>query len=1046
MLFVHTLGTALIVAGKYRITPNSVRKFALLLHLSAECGRRVSRTVLRDLIFPDRSETGARHSLRELVYQLRQRGIDLDTDIDGVLLPAESVRSDLGEIVHDCRADARRLKAVEGGFLPGYAPGHSEAFTEWLDGYRARATFEISKTLLTEIARARRGSDWMMTERAARACLAVDPLNEEATLALAEILAVGGAKAQAIGLLDRYVAEVGPRSRAVTLPAAVLRRRISERLQDAYATPADCPLLGRRSEMTVLNERLALAKTGESQCVLLYGEPGIGKSRLAAECCSWAALAGWRIERVAIQPNDQERPMAAFVDLVPNVLKLPGALGAAPESLKALSRLTKYEPDRIATIESSADISAAIARAIIDLIDAVAAEAPLVLLIEDVQWLDPESLRTLAGLVSPRRSRRLLVLLTSRESDSGRLFARHAQRLSTLPVGELSCESCLTIVHQSIGEGVTKTDRTFRDWLVSAAGGNPFFLHSLIRHYRTTGQEFTISPTINVLLDQRLATLTPTAMTVLSICVMLAKHSTIDRLVAALEMPHVELATVIRELEVARLIAQSGNLVTPAHWLISEAAVRNTPAIANKLSHRRVALILEAEAPETHDPDTLWECAQHWLAVDENPRAIDILAQYAQHSIEIGRMREAAELLVKAAFLADGSLRHELACKAIRVAHMAGEVALIVRAGEMVDHTSQSGVHDDIELAQLFAQGFLSTESSRHQEQLHECALSPHADRNHRIEAGRALLAIADHRRGAGLSPEAFSVLENLIKLDELDDDPVALKFLVLYHASFGDTINCAKLSRRLIRVAQGARPDIAADLHRYAAGGLWRCGELEEALATFELAFGLAESVGLRTLQFNIASMLGSFYYDIDLEKDSVSWMERAEQIADEVPSLRVSDAYIAASFEIAVTRDDVGELTRLNDVATRDGQPEGGRYRLVRALEISIQRLSGTLVDPAAAIHELTRHHLMNGESGNVSDLETAIAAELLDQTRGREAARALVASYLQNCRRGAAPIAAMLRNTVRRLEIEKLPAWCRAYEVTRETSAPTRPSLTD
>ena len=57
-----------------------------------------------------------------------------------------------------------------------------------------------------------------------------------------------------------------------------------------------------------------MAKTGESQCVVLHGQPGIGKSRLAADCCAWATLGGWRVERVAAQPHDRERPMAAFVE------------------------------------------------------------------------------------------------------------------------------------------------------------------------------------------------------------------------------------------------------------------------------------------------------------------------------------------------------------------------------------------------------------------------------------------------------------------------------------------------------------------------------------------------------------------------------------------------------------------------------------------------------------------------------------------------------------------------------------------------------------
>jgi DNA-binding SARP family transcriptional activator/tetratricopeptide (TPR) repeat protein len=1032
MIYVHTLGTALIDAGKTRVTPNSARTFALLLHLSAESGRRVSRVVLRDLLFPKQNEKNARHSLRELVYQLRQRGVDLDADSDGVLLPAESVRSDYAEIVQNGLSDAQRLKAIESGFLPGYAPTHSEAYTEWLEGYRARAMFELCKTLLKEISRARGGGDWMMTERAARACLALDPLNEEATLALAEILAVGGAKAQALGLLDRYLEEVGPRARGVTLPVGVLRRRISERLPGTCPASIDFPLVGRQSEMVLLNERLELAKAGESQCVVLHGEPGIGKSRLAAECCSWAILAGWRVERAAVQPHDRERPMAAFVELVPGVLKLPGALGAAPESLIALKRLTKHElHDASIDVESthtSDAVAAAIVRAINDVADAVASEAPLILLIEDVQWLDAESLRTLAGLVSPSRGRRLLILLTSRERDSVRYFARHAGRLASIEIGQLPAECCTALVHQAIGEGGSKSDQSLREWLVSASGGNPFFLHSLVRHYQTTGQEFAISPTINALLDHRLATLSAGAMTVLWTAVALGNHSTIDRLVAALEMPHLEMVTSVRELEAARLIVQTGALVTAAHWLISDAVHRKATAIADKLGHRRIAAILEAEARANNDADKLWECAQHWLAADDASRAIEMIIRCSQHSIEIGRLREAAELLLKASSLATNPERNTFACKAITIAQSVAEFDVVDRAAKMVDHSNRTGIHDDIELAMLSAKCFLFGQNEKARAHLHDCVMATHADRDHRINAARALLVVADLWGGMSLSKEAFHAARSLIALNDQSNDPVALKFLLLYHATVGDTRECAELSHRLIGIARDMHAGIAGDLHRYAAAGLWRGGEFSEALENFKRAFELAESLGLRRAQFISAISLASFTDDIGQKRESRRWMDKAEQIADELPSLRTEPGYVSICFEHALPKRDVGELKRLLDLATRYPERTGQEQsRMARALDICIRQLSGTFVDPHDAIHDLMDHHLTDGESGNMGDLEVALAATLFIDAQEPDAARSAVRDYLLNYRRGGAAISAMLSDVIRRLDITELPPWC-------------------
>ena len=67
MLHVRALGTAEIDAGELRITPGSPRKFALLLRLAADAGRRVPRVVIRELIFPDLKEKNALHSLLDLI-------------------------------------------------------------------------------------------------------------------------------------------------------------------------------------------------------------------------------------------------------------------------------------------------------------------------------------------------------------------------------------------------------------------------------------------------------------------------------------------------------------------------------------------------------------------------------------------------------------------------------------------------------------------------------------------------------------------------------------------------------------------------------------------------------------------------------------------------------------------------------------------------------------------------------------------------------------------------------------------------------------------
>ena len=184
----------------------------MLLYLAVERGRRVSRERLQTLIFPEQSPTKARHSLREVIYQLRAAGASILTDHDDVFIPADQVWCDAWAAVEQDHLSEETVHAIAGGFLTGYAPEHSEAYTEWYEAHRATSLSSLARRLLAAMTAATNEAQWEFAEGAARACLAIDPLNEGATLALAGILAVNGSKASAIDLVDRYVAEVGSQS------------------------------------------------------------------------------------------------------------------------------------------------------------------------------------------------------------------------------------------------------------------------------------------------------------------------------------------------------------------------------------------------------------------------------------------------------------------------------------------------------------------------------------------------------------------------------------------------------------------------------------------------------------------------------------------------------------------------------------------------------------------------------------------------------------------------------------------------------------------
>src|SRR5688572_6002275 len=118
-----------------------------------------------------------------------------------------------------------------------------------------------------------------------------------ATLTLAEATAVlSGNRAEAMAILDRYMDEVGSEpNQRLALSASVLRRRISERfVEQRYAAPPEPPFVGREDVLQLLVEKMQEAVAGRSSIVYLWGEAGIGKTRLLEELAKVAHVQGVR--------------------------------------------------------------------------------------------------------------------------------------------------------------------------------------------------------------------------------------------------------------------------------------------------------------------------------------------------------------------------------------------------------------------------------------------------------------------------------------------------------------------------------------------------------------------------------------------------------------------------------------------------------------------------------------------------------------------------------------------------------------------------------
>jgi DNA-binding CsgD family transcriptional regulator len=202
------------------------------------------------------------------------------------------------------------------------------------------------------------------------------------------------------------------------------------------ARPVECPiLLGRDGLLAIAEDRLRGVSKGGGM-LLLAGEPGIGKTRLASAIGRKAETLGFRLAGGAVAPQDLQVPAALFLDLARTAARRPGFVELGPcllellRDVPATSRSSPRQRRRLVVFDAVGLL-------------ADAADAPTLLVFEDLQWADELSLEILGELARRSRDLPLLVVATYRTTPEvgGSALGEWRARLMTQRLaGELRLE------------------------------------------------------------------------------------------------------------------------------------------------------------------------------------------------------------------------------------------------------------------------------------------------------------------------------------------------------------------------------------------------------------------------------------------------------------------------------------------------------------------------------------------------------------------------------------------------------------------------------
>ncbi|MFQ5399648.1 MAG: AAA family ATPase [Anaerolineae bacterium] len=642
------------------------KTLALFVYL-AVTGEMLARETLAAFFWPESDETRGRGMLRNTVSYLRQTLDDPDGRIlltdhhtiglagnANIELDLSFIQTAAEQLIRPVTDSAQTISALEtavahyrGDFLAGYSLPHTPTFDEWVRQQQTIWQQRLGQ-ILDALSRLQMESG--AAAQALESCrrwLIHDPLAETAYQRLMQLHLMKGDRAAALQTYTTcrqiLAAELGSEPAPET-EALAEKVRSEQKAASRPLAPSSSrllfPFVGRSGEHARLATAYRVVRQGQPQVVVITGEAGIGKTRLAAEFLNWARAQGADILPGRAFESSGQLPYRPLLQPLRSRLEQENA----PEDLlddvwltelsRLLPELKNRYPDLPAPQPPGSTSRTRLFEAVTRFILALAQRRPIVLFVDDFQWTDAATRDLLHYLLSRLEEEMapVLILFTLRLETAAELqgwFVDLGRQLplTRLTLAALSQEDTDQLVTALVGTAQTRP--ALGQWLFAKTGGQPFYLVETLKFLseqqaliqRSDGWGWVIQQadlaklrhgvipsTVREMVQNRLARLPETAVTMLMAAAVLNEHATFSHLClltgqekgAALSILETLLAAhLLKETETRLPVPLSELALVFTHNTIRHVVYEMIGQVRRRYYHRQVFDIL-AEENEAH--------------------------------------------------------------------------------------------------------------------------------------------------------------------------------------------------------------------------------------------------------------------------------------------------------------------------------------------------------------------------------------------------------------------------------------------------------------